>query len=272
MRDLRAFLVPYDSGQRATRMGAGPLRLAEMLPHIESEIIESHLEFRPEAQTSFGLYRKLAERVRAANSFPVVLSGNCGACAATAAGIGVDDLAVLWFDAHGDLMTPETTVSGFLDGMALSIVAGMCWTTLAPTIPHFSPIATDRILHVGGRDFSPREEDAFDEHGVALIRSSEVLSRGVECVAPALDAIATRARRILIHVDVDVLDIRFGAANPYASAGGLSPDDVLRIIGMCGDRFEIAAIDIASYDPACDGGGTIAAAAVSFVNAATAAA
>jgi arginase family enzyme len=72
---------------------------------------------------------------------PVVLSGDCTAAVAVAAGLqrrGVDP-AVVWFDAHGDLHTPESSASGYPGGMALRnlLTDGdpapcACWTAPEP--------------------------------------------------------------------------------------------------------------------------------------------
>ena len=65
---------------------------------------------------AFELNRRLAERVRKASSqkdFPLVLSGNCNSALGTLAGLNQPDLGMIWFDAHGDFNTPETTESTF---------------------------------------------------------------------------------------------------------------------------------------------------------------
>jgi hypothetical protein len=66
------------------------------------------------------------------------------------------------------------------------------------------------------------------------------------------------ARRMLVHVDLDVIDWRYGRANPFACEGGLSPDELLRVIESARERFPIAGLVIASYDPSCDADGRIA--------------
>ena len=112
-------------------------------------IAEAQGSFRAEIQTAFELYRQLAERVCAARRegrFPLVLSDNCGSGIGTVAGVGTARLGVIWFDGHGDFNTPETTASGFLDGMGLAVVAGLCWKTLAASVPHFSPYMAGQCL------------------------------------------------------------------------------------------------------------------------------
>src|SRR5687767_12781412 len=167
------FTVPYDSGHKGLRMGAGPSCLRELFPQAPAEEINPRREFSAEISTAFDLYGVLAGRIAESRGLPVVLAGNCGACVGTAAGVGVEDLAVIWFDANGDYMTPDTTTSGFLDGMGMAILTGRCFTRLAASIPGFSPVAPSRTLHVGGRDWSDGELDTLRSDGVSVIAPGE---------------------------------------------------------------------------------------------------
>ena len=264
----RIFLVPYDSGYRGLRMGAGPLRLAELLGD-PVETIETELQFPTEIATAFDLYRRLAEKVheaQAANDFPVVLSGNCGAINGVAAGLGMERLAVVWFDAHGEYMTPETTVSGFLDGMPLSILTGRCFKRLAATIPWFRPLPPTLTMLVGSRDYSPGEREELLNDSIPLVEPASLTEPNV---ARWLDAMRANADRVIIHVDLDVLDPRFGRANQYAAEGGLSPEEILRVIELARKRFTIAALVVASFDPGADDDGRVAEIGARIVRAVT---
>lgn len=214
---------------------------------MDAEEIRPASPFPQEIRTSFELYRALAARLADSDELPIVLSGHCGAAIGAAAGLGAD--AILWFDAHGDYNTPDTTDSGFLDGMCLAVATGRCWHGLARTIPGFRPIDPRRVIHVGARDWSPGEREALLHDGVRL--------------EPSFDGID--AKRLLVHVDLDVIDSRYGRANPYACEGGLSPDDVLRVIDDARERFPVAGLVIASYDPGCDTDGRIAEAALRII-------
>src|SRR5262245_29752454 len=134
--DVQCILVPYDSGLRETRMGRGPEKLLEglgSLPElgvVEVERIEIAAKFPAETSGTFALAGLLAERVRQAvtlGRFPLVLSGNCFSAVGVLAGLSPDRTSVVWFDCHGDFNTPETTQSGFLDGMGLATALGCCW-------------------------------------------------------------------------------------------------------------------------------------------------
>ena len=124
--DIQLLLVPYDSGNRGERMGAGPERLLEV--GLERTLRESGHTVRTriaelppgswhaEIRTSFELMRMLSIGVREAlesGQFPMVLAGNCSTAVGTIAGLGSQSTGVAWFDAHGDFNTPETTSSGF---------------------------------------------------------------------------------------------------------------------------------------------------------------
>jgi arginase len=230
-------------------MGKGPSRIARELGVDAEEIVPAG-EWRHEIGTAFQLNRALAHRVRETNELPVVLSGNCGAAVGVAAGVGTDDLAVLWFDAHGDYNTPETSGTGFLDGMAMAVLTGRCFTNLAKSIPGFAPVSANRTIHVGARDYSPGERDAMLADGVHLVEPASLNTISFDGID---------AKRVLVHVDLDVIDPRFGRANSYAVSGGLSPDEVLRVIALARERFALAALVLASYDPDCDPEGKIAA-------------
>src|SRR6266705_3835940 len=162
--DIQLLAVPYDSGNRGRRMGAGPEALLDSGlqqtlrakgHRVQVKIAELPADaWHAEIQTSFELMRMLAAAVREArdwNRLPIVLAGNCNTAVGTLAGLGADSTGVAWFDAHGDFNTPETTRSGFLAGTAVAIITGRCWTQLADTVPGFKPIADERVCLIGTR-------------------------------------------------------------------------------------------------------------------------
>jgi arginase len=257
---FRVFAIPYDSGHEGLRMGAGPLRLQELFAEVEE--IHARKDWRAEIRTSFELYGELARRIRdGGDETPVVLSGNCGACAGTVAGLGSERMGVIWFDAHGDLNTPDTTDTGFLDGMALSIVTGQCFRPLAKQMIGLEPLPPANAIHIGGRDWSPGEMEHGRDSGVTIV------SKAADAAA-AIDNLARSCDRVVIHVDLDVIDPSYGAANQYAAPGGLSPSDVGSIVKSAKKRMRIAALDFASYDPSYDRDGRIVDAVREIVSAA----
>lgn len=266
---VQVMQIPYDSGNRNVRMGSGPEHfvsngLAEVLQaeghEVWVEAIESNAEFRAEVKTQFDLYRLLAERVAEArrnSKFPLILSGNCSATLGAIAGAETKRLGVIWFDAHGDFNTPETTSSGFLDGMGLAVAAGLCWKRLALSISNFSPVAGTSILHVGGRDFDSDERVLFEQAGVTVIDAATIEQASVrDVLTPVMSKFRFNVEEAHLHIDLDVLNPKEAPANEYVTdEGGLSVNQVLEGVELIKETLKITSATIAAFDPKYDSQG-----------------
>lgn len=266
--DVRIISAPYDTGHPGLRMGAGPghllsnglveaLRSGGRSPGVTSV---RHVGEPPaEVSTAFELHGLVAEQVRLAlanGEFPMVLAGNCNTAAIGAlAGAGREDIGVVWFDAHGEFNTPETTTSGFLDGMGLAIAVGGCWREMARGVSGFSPVREENVIMVGVRDVDRPERERLDASGVTVV--------GATTLSGALDDLRSRVETVYVHLDLDVLDARkVGAANEFAPEGGPDAEELEAALGMVCGRFEVAACGIASYDPSFDAQGRVLRAAL----------
>ena len=273
---IQLLTVPYDSGHYGTRMGGGPdaliaaglaARLAESghdVRHVE--ILLPATAFPAEAQSAFALDRLIAERVSdsvAAGALPIVLSGNCISSVGTLGGLALGRIGIIWFDAHGDFNTPETTIGGFLDGMALAVATGRCWTSVAATIPGFRPVPEACVVLVGARDLDPAERKLLDASDVTQLPPPRFRA----LFGSALDDLASRVSDVYLHVDLDVLDPAEGRVNVYAAPDGLRIDEVVSAIEDIGRRFAIRSAALTAYDPAYDGDGRVRAAAARIASA-----
>jgi arginase len=276
---IQFLLVPYDSGRREWRMGRGPSYLLKhgvgsgvrALGHeVDAEYVEPGGVHSPnppastEIATSFSLYRELATRVRELRSegaLPIVVAGNCGVTLGTVAGTmsnDAADLGVLWLDAHGDFNTPDSTTSGFLDGMSLAVLTGRCWTTLAASIPGFVAVPDRNVLLAGVRDLDAAEELLLEDSEVLVVRGPSIREAGVErTLGPALDELRRRVRRIHFHLDADVIDANIARANMFAAEGGLTTEQLTQVARLAASRFEIVSIAVTAYDPAIDTDGVV---------------
>ena len=272
--EIQILAVPYDSGHRGLRMGAGPAALlraglVDALREAGHNVSVRMAELDPEQwqaeiQSSFQLMRMLAVAVREARDagrLPIVLAGNCNTAVGTLAGLGTDSIGVAWFDAHADFNTPETTTSGFLDGTAVAIISGRCWTQLAATVPGFAPIADDRICLIGARDIDALESVLLDDSSVSVVAPRELrdsLSRRLQLLTEHVD-------RIYVHLDLDVLDASVAAANSFAVSGGLTVDDARYALMAIAEKLEIGAITLSAFDPDADTSGSAARAAIDLI-------
>jgi arginase len=264
--------LPYDSGHRGARMGRGPLHFrqcgaADRLHASGHDVVESVIDvpspFPTEIGTSFALHRALADAVRAAvggGGFPLVLAGNCGSALGTVSGVRAaapndpSPIGVIWLDAHADFNTPETTTSGFLDGMSLAALTGQCWHALTRSIPGFRPVSDAHVVLVGARDIDAAEEQLLSRSRVMRVEAARMREGGARiALDSALTELARRdVSRVYLHIDLDVHDPADAQANQYAVPGGLSASTVRDLVGVAGERFEIVAAALTAYDPMYD--------------------
>jgi arginase len=262
---IQIIQVPYDCGYKDVRQGLAPeyfLRnnLVQMLEDDGHQAnvtrIDAKSKFTLEVGTAFELNRLLSEEVNNAHTagrFPLVLAGNCISCLGNIAGISPDQLGVVWFDAHGEFNTPETTQSGFLDGMPLATATGRCWKKLAQTIPGFAPVKESKVILVGARDLDDEEQRQLAQSDINLIRSGGLSDSAIlKSLESTLLSLHDHVTGVYLHIDMDAFEIDAGAANHYGATGGLSVELIEDAIAMVKKHFDIKSATIASFDPACD--------------------
>jgi arginase len=183
------------------------------------------------------LYSNVAAQVAAtaaAGGRPVVVSGDCTTSLGTMAGLqraGVD-AGIVWFDAHGDVQTLETTSSGYLGGIPLRVLAGYRPELIAGRLG-LRAVPEARIALVGARDLDPPEAEYL---AGAQIRQLPVT---------ALAAADLPGGPLYLHVDLDVID---SAALPgllYPAPGGPSPAQVTAALQQVLSTGRVAAVGIA---------------------------
>jgi arginase len=241
-------------------MGRGPAHLldagiADSLRDEKHEVeITSVLlpeGFYSEGQALVQLQRRAAPIMQEAlekDQRVLVLSGNCGPAALSAvSALGPRTTGVVWFDAHGDFNTPETSSSGFLDGMALSMLTGRCWPALAASFNGFEAVPEKNIVFIGGHCFDSAEKASLARSAITHVKPAEL-----DRLESAIENLSARVERLYVHLDVDVLDAAEGSANTYARPGGLSSDALYAALKVLSRCVPVGVASITSYDPECD--------------------
>ncbi|WP_432542176.1 arginase family protein [Kineococcus sp. SYSU DK002] len=265
---IQVLEVPYDSGHRSARHGAGPsalvragaaARLASSGARVETAEITIPGRFVTEVGGGIEVMRRTAGAVGGAGgAAPVVLAGNCGASVGVMAAHARAGrrVGVLWLDAHGDLQVPGTTTSGFFDGMALALLTGRCWQNLASTIPGFLPVRDEAVALVGGHALEPAEESSLQSSAMTWVPPAR-LRAGDGVVQEVVARLAAHVEALHVHVDLDVVDTSVGRANGYAVPGGLDGDEVRAVIRGATSRLPLVSATLASWDPAYDVDGRV---------------
>jgi len=263
MGSISLIQLPYDSGRFGERMGRGPIALldsglAEHLRRVGNEVDVASVRLsegsHSEANALVDLQGLAVPLIRDAierQARPIILSGNCGTAALSAmAALDPRSTGIIWFDAHADFNTPETSPSGFFDGMGLAILTGRCWRRLAERFESFQPVLDSQVIQIGVREKDPPEVQLLQQSGIKQI-PTVALARLPE----ALKQLSTNT--VYVHVDLDVIDTSEGRANGWACGGGLSLNQLRDALELIGCRASIVAGAVTCYDPAVDADGRI---------------
>jgi arginase len=268
MPEFRLIVVPYELGRLRDGVGNGPDRLLaagaeEVLAAcgapVHREVIELDPAFsrtgRGEADACFELIRQVAGRVRRAvedGAFPVVLSGSCFAGVGVVAGLAEREPAVVWFDAHADFNTPDTSTEGYFDGMGLAVLTGDAWKAMHARVPGARPVRESAVILAGARDFDPPEVVRLEAAAITQLRPDEL-----DGLVDALAAIAPAPTGVYLHVDLDVLDSGEAPVNIYASPGGPSGAELAELVGAVCRGSPVRALSLTAYDPGFDPEGRV---------------
>ena len=175
---------------------------------------------------------------------PVVISGDCTTALGTVAGLqrAGADAGIVWFDAHGDVQTLETTASGYLGGLPLRLLAGYR-PELITTRLGLRPVPEQQIVLVGARDLDPPEVSYLES---AQIRRAEVADLADPGLAdPGLAGPALPTGPLYVHLDLDVIDPSEVPGLRYPAPGGPGSAQVARALSRLLGTGRVAAVVIA---------------------------
>lgn len=192
------------------------------------------------------LYRNLAAEVSdalSAGERPVSIAGDCCAAIGVMAGLQQAGLepTLIWFDAHGDFNTWETTPSGFLGGMPLAMAVGLGdQTLLAGT--GLRPWPVSRVILTDARDLDPGERDNVARSGITHLTDIEQL----------LEPGRLPDGPLYVHFDTDIIDPAEAAAMNYPAPGGPSSEQVRGVLRALAATGRVVAVSVSLWEPSLD--------------------
>ena len=164
-----------------------------------------------------------------AGALPVILGGDHSIAIGSIAGASAycrqreETLGLIWFDAHADMNTAETTPSGNIHGMPLAALLGKGVRELTH-VGGFAPKLDPRsCAHVGARDIDRGERELIRELGIRFFTMREIDERGMSACMDEAIAIASRASGgYAVTFDVDALDPGDAPGSGTLVRGGLT--------------------------------------------------
>jgi arginase len=199
---------------------------------------------------------RVAEVLREREQTVLVLGGDCTVGIGTIAGTqeALGDVAVVYFDLHFDLNTPESATDGALDWMGLGHMLALDGTEPALTAATGSvPLLVPSQVVLLGQTWSQAtrfERGEVERLKLAGIPLEDVQSDPEGAARHALDLVAARSDRYVIHLDLDVVDFTDAPLSEHPSRNtGLKLDEMLRALRVVVSSPSLVAMTLTELNP-----------------------
>lgn len=270
--------VPMDHGQnrRGVDMGPSAIRYAGVVERIENlghtvkdegDIQVGHADGQVDTDTNLRnmtviteAMEALGEKVQAVTetgNFPLVLGGDHSIAIGTLAGISPnhENLGVIWYDAHADMNTSETSPSGNIHGMPLAASFGHGHEKLTQ-IRGFSPkVKPENIVIIGARSVDPGERELIRERGIRVYSMHEIDKMGMDFVIEDSIRYLKEERGtdgVHLSLDLDGIDPLYTPGVGTPVPGGISYRESHLAMEMLHDAGIITSAEFVEVNPILD--------------------
>ena len=195
------------------------------------------------------------------DEIPIILGGDHAIAIPTFSAIAAhhrskgEDLGLIWFDAHADINTSETSPSGNIHGMPLAVLLGHGneeLTGLCGFAPKLNP---KYLAHIGARDIDEGERSQIEKLGLRqnFFTMSDVDKRGMSaCVADAIEIASQASGGFAVTFDVDGIDPRFAPGSGTLVRGGATYREAHLTLEMIAAHGGMRSFEIVEVNPLLD--------------------
>jgi arginase len=190
---------------------------------------------------------------------PVVLGGDHSIAMGTIAGVSrfhrdrQQKVGLIWFDAHGDMNTPETSPSGNIHGMPLAAALGIGEPTLVGLAGEVPMVEGARAAVVGLRDVDPAERATIKESGIGAFTMRDIDERGMRAVMEeAIKRATSGTAGIHVSFDLDGVDPEHAPGVGTPSPGGMSYREAHLAMEMLADTQRVLSAEFVEVNPVLD--------------------
>src|SRR6266545_2470588 len=272
--------VPIDlgAGRRGVDMGPSAIRIADLEVRLEQlglkvedfgDLEVMIPETQPVGQGSLrykeAILKTCEELCREVSRslgegrLPLVLGGDHSLGIGSVAGSTShyasrgESLGLIWFDAHGDANTPETTPSGNIHGMSLAVCLGTGDPELVNLGERVPKVLARNTVLIGIRDLDPGERDFLKQSGVTVYTMRDLDERGMrDVVDEAIRLASDGTAGVHLSFDLDVVDPEDAPGTGTPVWGGITYREAHLAMEMMSDRAQIVTIDLVEVNPVLD--------------------
>ncbi|OCA82095.1 arginase [Pseudobacillus wudalianchiensis] len=290
-KEISIIGVPMDLGQtrRGVDMGPSAIRYARLSERLEKlgytvydeGDIRVGLRERATADTETNLKNlsavaegndKLSQKINEITSlgrFPLVLGGDHSIAIGTLAGVAKrsENLGVIWYDAHGDLNTAETSPSGNIHGMPLAVSLGMGHPVLTNIGGYTPKIKPENIVIIGARSLDEGERELIKEKGIKVYTMHEIDRMGMTAVMEeTITYLKERTDGVHLSLDLDGLDPEDAPGVGTPVVGGISYRESHLAMEMLSEANIVTSAEFVEINPILDEHNKTARVAVALIS------
>ena len=216
-------------------------------------------KYLPEIKAACEKLAVTVKSVVSAGELPIVIGGDHSIAIGSISGVASfyrqcqQALGLIWFDAHADMNTPETSPSGNIHGMPLAALLGYGLPELTQ-IEGFAPKLDPRFCaHVGARDVDPEERELIRRLGIRFFTMREIDERGMSACMDEAIAIAAKAPAgYHVTLDVDALDPGDAPGSGTIVRGGLTYREAHLALEKIAEADGMVSLEVVEINTALD--------------------
>lgn len=289
MKDISVIGVPMDLGQsrRGVDMGPSAIRYAGLIKRLEKlnhqvadlgDIVISRPDHEETQNTKLRNLTQVAEanatlanmvdQEIAKERFPLVLGGDHSIAIGSIAGISkyYQNLGVIWYDAHGDLNTEDTSPSGNIHGMPLAANLGLGNEKLTKILDYSPKVKPENIVIIGARDLDEPEKEFIKELGIRVYTMHEIDRVGMPHVMEeTINYLKERTDGVHLSLDLDGLDPSEAPGVGTPVLGGMTYRESHLAMEMIAEANFLVSAEFVEVNPILDNGNKTAELAVALV-------
>ncbi len=190
---------------------------------------------------------------------PLVLGGDHSLAAGSVAGAAMalaergERLGLIWLDAHADINTPATSLSGNVHGMPVAHLLGMGDPALASLSGTTPAVRPEHLVYVGLRDLDEAEKHCIRDHGIRAFTMRDIDERGLRAVMDDAVAIATAGTGgVHVSCDADWVDPQEAPGVGTPVRGGATLREAHLAMEIIHDTGAMLAMDLVEINPILD--------------------
>lgn len=279
-RKVTVIGVPLDlgAGRRGVDMGPSAFRVAELdkrlmeLGHdvedagdVRVEIAETQdpgdpkLKYLREIRGTCESVRDIVGVALERGRMPVLLGGDHSIAMGTISGLARHYAArgqrvgLLWFDAHADSNTAETSPTGNIHGMPLAVALGVGEPSLVQ-LAGFAPMVNgSQAAAIGLRDVDVTEREVVRRSGMRPYTMRHIDERGMRTVMQeAIELASLGTAGIHVSFDLDAMDPDEAPGVGTPATGGLSYREAHLAMEMLADSGKVISAEFVECNPVFD--------------------